>query len=180
MLSRARPWVFCRAPRASVPTESGRKYSISISKPFGRLTPPTTQLSVLLTSVGIRKRWRSGRWRIPLCHRLSGWHCLRHPNGAAEAQGGVMLTTIWMPVSSLLVDTPPVHRHRRLIHLHKDFPNSTYKPVVGRNHFVNYQLVKRDAGRASVRPCLTWHLVIGGPLCLLSGPTGSDRLHPVM
>ena len=25
---------------------------------------------------------------IPLCHRLSGWHCLRHPNGAAEAQGG--------------------------------------------------------------------------------------------
>jgi len=91
-----------------------------------------------------------------------------------------MLTTIWMPVSSLLVDTPPVHRHRRLIHLHKDFPNSTYKPVVGRNHFVNYQLVKRDAGRASVRPCLTWHLVIGGPLCLLSGPTGSDRLHTVM
>ena len=53
MLSRARPWVFCRAPRASVPTESGRMYSISISKPFGRLTPPTTQLSVLLTSVGI-------------------------------------------------------------------------------------------------------------------------------
>ena len=53
-----------------------------------RATPPTTQLSVLLTSVGIRKRWRSGRWRIPLCHRLSGWHCLRHPNGAAEAQGG--------------------------------------------------------------------------------------------
>ena len=91
-----------------------------------------------------------------------------------------MLTTIWMPVSSLLVDTPPVHRHRRLIHLHKDFPNSTYKPVVGRNHFVDYQLVKRDAGRASVRPCLTWHLVIGGPLCLLSGPTGSDRLHTVM
>lgn len=78
----------CRAPRASVPTESGRMYSISISKPFGRLTPPTTQLPVLLTSVGIRKRWRSGRWRIPLCHRLSGWHCLRHPNGAAEAQGG--------------------------------------------------------------------------------------------
>src|SRR6476659_9020431 len=73
-----------------------------------------------------------------------------------------MLTTIWMPVSSLLVDTPPVHRHRRLIHLHKDFSNSTYKPVVGRNHFVDYQLVKRDAGRASVRPCLTWHLVIGG------------------
>jgi hypothetical protein len=64
MLSRARPWVFCRAPRASVPTESGRMYSISISKPFGRLTPPTTQLSVLLTSVGIRKRWRSGRWRF--------------------------------------------------------------------------------------------------------------------
>src|SRR6185503_8933100 len=61
-----------------------------------------------------------------------------------------MLTTIWMPVSSLLVDTPPVHRHRRLIHLHKDFPNSNYKPVVGRNHFVKYQLVKRDAGRASV------------------------------
>ena len=91
-----------------------------------------------------------------------------------------MLTTIWMPVSSLLVDTPPVHRHRRLIHLHKDFPNSNYKPVVGRNHFVNYQLVKRDAARASVRPCLTWHLVIGGPLCLLSGPTGSDRLHTVM
>jgi len=54
----------CRAPRASVPTESGRMYSISISKPFGRLTPPTTQLSVLLTSVGIRKRWRSGRWRF--------------------------------------------------------------------------------------------------------------------
>ena len=25
------------------------------------LTPPTTQLSVLSTSVGIRKRWRSGR-----------------------------------------------------------------------------------------------------------------------
>jgi len=91
-----------------------------------------------------------------------------------------MLTTIWMPVSSLLVDTPPVHRHRRLIHLHKDFPNSTYKPVVGRNHFVDYQLVKRDAGRASVRPCLTWRLVIGGPLCLLSGSTGSDRLHTVM
>ena len=64
MLSRARPWVFCRAPRASVPTESGRMYSISISKPFGRLTPPTTQLSVLLTSVGIRKRWRSVRWRF--------------------------------------------------------------------------------------------------------------------
>jgi len=41
----------CRAPRASVPTESGRMYSISISKPFGRLTPPTTQLPVLLTSV---------------------------------------------------------------------------------------------------------------------------------
>lgn len=37
---------------------------------------------------GHLKRWRSGRWRIPLCHRLSGWHCLRHPNGAAEAQGG--------------------------------------------------------------------------------------------
>ena len=54
----------CRAPRASVPTESGRMYSISISKPFGRLTPPTTQLPVLLTSVGIRKRWRSGRWRF--------------------------------------------------------------------------------------------------------------------
>jgi DNA-binding beta-propeller fold protein YncE len=37
---------------------------------------------------GHLKRWRSGRWRIPLCHILSGWHCLRHPNGAAEAQGG--------------------------------------------------------------------------------------------
>jgi hypothetical protein len=55
--------VLPRATRLSA-DGSGRMYSISISKPFGRLTPPTTQLSVLLTSVGIRKRRRSGRWRF--------------------------------------------------------------------------------------------------------------------
>jgi hypothetical protein len=63
-----------------------------------------------------------------------------------------MLTTIWMPVSSLLVDTPPGPPLSALIHLHKDFPNSTYKPVAGRNRFVDCQLVKRGAVRASVRP----------------------------